>query len=348
MPSFTENLFDKLRMYLPTERSSTNMSQATTILQTISLDAAGLVALADLNTIAKRTALTGTSKFLDALVLAPGLHRQQNSPELNKGEFPACAALTSGYVFRVENPATVLFLQKVGKTGCLTTLKVSKKKTGWRWTSTLGGTMAYIGTVFLSLAVLSCVVVLRDWWGVAVLGLLILCRLLNVIVIRQRSVPGWFGAKEPGVKGDVLVLLSQDRWIRLQGDVDDLKAATSGQWLQEPTFFQSSMVAFATLLVYLDAALAGNASQTSKLLLLILLFGSVALLGIANECTQVLQMHGRVVEVVGLPKAYPRRLALAEELILETGRKDWAVRLGMVQPDHNIESEKKLDGIATM
>ncbi|WQF82906.1 hypothetical protein CDEST_07920 [Colletotrichum destructivum] len=43
----------------------------------LSLSAAGLVALADLHTVANRTALKGTSSWLDALVLAPGLHYQQ-------------------------------------------------------------------------------------------------------------------------------------------------------------------------------------------------------------------------------------------------------------------------------
>ncbi|GKT96349.1 hypothetical protein Ct61P_14199 [Colletotrichum tofieldiae] len=43
----------------------------------LSLSTAGLVALADLQAIANRTALTGTSSWLDALVLAPGLHYQQ-------------------------------------------------------------------------------------------------------------------------------------------------------------------------------------------------------------------------------------------------------------------------------
>ncbi|TQN64501.1 hypothetical protein CSHISOI_10923 [Colletotrichum shisoi] len=43
----------------------------------LSLSAAGLVALADLRTVANRTALKGTSSWLDALVLAPGLHYQQ-------------------------------------------------------------------------------------------------------------------------------------------------------------------------------------------------------------------------------------------------------------------------------
>ena len=56
-------------------------------LPNISLDAAGLLALADLSTIADRTALTGGASFLDALVLCPGIHRQQTATELNKGEY---------------------------------------------------------------------------------------------------------------------------------------------------------------------------------------------------------------------------------------------------------------------
>lgn len=91
----------------------------------LSLDAAGLVALADLTTVARRTALTGSSSFFDPLVLCPGLHKQEDASSLNQGEYPACAALTSGYVFRVENAATVLYLQQIGKTGHLTTLSVS-------------------------------------------------------------------------------------------------------------------------------------------------------------------------------------------------------------------------------
>lgn len=326
----------------------------------VSLDAAGLVALADLSTIARRTALTGNSSLLDIFVLAPGLHRQQNAPDLNGGEYPACAAMTSGYVFRVENPATVLYLQKVGRTGHLTTLKVSGARNQSWWKRLAASfydtersrpvaTLAYATAVFLTLAMLFFLVfVWRDWWGFGVINILILSRALNVFVVRCRSRPGWFGAPEPGIQSDLLVLLSQDRWIRLQGLTDDIKAVTSGQWLQEPTFFQSSLVALATLLVYLDAALAGNAQQMSKLCLLFLLFGSVALLGIANETTDVLKMHGRLIEVVKSPKRYARRLHLAEELIRETGRKDWAIRLGMIQPDYEVKTEKDLDGPPTM
>jgi hypothetical protein len=41
-------------------------------------------------------------------------------------------------------------------------------------------------------------------------------------------------------------------------------------------------------------------------------------------------MHGRVVEVVGLPKKYERRRIFADELIKEMGRDDWAVQMGMI------------------
>lgn len=43
----------------------------------MSLSASGLLLLADLSTIARRTVITGTSTWFDAFVLAPGLHQQQ-------------------------------------------------------------------------------------------------------------------------------------------------------------------------------------------------------------------------------------------------------------------------------
>lgn len=246
----------------------------------ISLDAAGLVALADLSTVARRTELTGTSSILDTLVLCPGLYKQQDAPELNNGEYPACAAMTSGFVFRVENPATVLFLQKVGRTGCLTTLKVTgspqsvvttienekdRKAAGesggistlcsltrscLHYLYDLRGAsipspFAYLLAISMTITVLLLCILLDDWWAVATLSMLILARLLNVLIVRRRAGEGgWKGALEPGAKGDLLILLSQDRWIRLRGAVDDLKAVTSGQWLREPSFAESALVAF--------------------------------------------------------------------------------------------------------
>lgn len=50
----------------------------------LSLSAGGLIALADLHTIAKRTVIKGGSSWLDALVLAPGLHYQQAADALDR------------------------------------------------------------------------------------------------------------------------------------------------------------------------------------------------------------------------------------------------------------------------
>ena len=299
----------------------------------MSLDATGLIALADLTTVAKHTALNGTASFLDLLVLCPGIHRQQYATDLNGGELPPTAALTSGYVFRVENQATVFYLQKVGVPGHLVTLRVEEtRRPGFNdigKAATLAS-LLYIAPVALTLTALVFVILMEDWWALAVLLTLILARALNAIVVKRRSVTGWKGVKEPGVDGDLLILLSQDRWIRLQGPVDALKAVTAGQWLRDTTFWESSLTAIATLLIYINAAVTTNASQAGEITILALLLLSVGLVAISNELQESLCMHGCRVHVDGVPKKYARRLDLADELIKYTGRDDWAVRLGMI------------------
>ncbi len=326
----------------------------------MSLDAAGLVALAELTTIGQRTALTGTGALLDTLVLCPSIQRQQAATELNGGEYPAVAALTSGYVFRVENPATVTYLQKISRTGHLTTLSVtnfSKKQTRIAQllsifytfeNSTLMSAIAYLTAALLTLVILMFFVISEDWWGLFVIFLLIFARFCNTVIIRRRSRVGWKGASEPGVRGDLLILLSQDRWVRMRGAVDGLKTVTSGQWLHEMTFVESSVAAFATLLVYLDAALASNLKQSGKVLLLVLLIGSAGLLAIANVRTDKLQMHGNIVKLDGPRKKYGRRRDMADELIKETGREDWAIRLGLIVPPIDEAAKSKLEVPATM
>ncbi len=81
-----------------------------TISSPTTLEAAGFIALVDLPAVTQRTALVGVACFLDVLVLVPGIHKQQCADEINRGEFPTTGAMTSGYVFRVENPATVSYL----------------------------------------------------------------------------------------------------------------------------------------------------------------------------------------------------------------------------------------------
>ncbi|KAF2806087.1 uncharacterized protein BDZ99DRAFT_510967 [Mytilinidion resinicola] len=294
------------------------------------LSATGLIALADLSTLSQRTALTGTSTLLDCLVLAPGIHRQQTASALNGGEYPAVAAMTSGYVFRVENPATSVFRRFVSALICTENTKLSTY-------------LAYVATVSATLATLAFVVLSEDHWGVLVMSLLILCRFVNTTIIRRRSAPGWFGVPEAGVDGDLLVLLSQDRWVRIRGAVDDLKAVTSGQWLRDPTTRESYATASATLLLYATAVLTSNVSDIGKILVLGLLVGSVGVMALFNTRTEVLQMHGRLLKVDGERRVYKRRLEMAEELIKEVGREDWAIRLGMIN-----RPAKESEGMPTM
>jgi hypothetical protein len=309
----------------------------------VSLDAAGLVALADLSTVAKRTALTGNAVWLDMFIICPGLHRQQSATELNLGEYPAAGALTTGYVFRIENPATVLFLQKISQTGTLTHVEVSNwdnKSKLWRrlvssifvfqTASTISAT-AYLLAATTTAVALVLFGLAHEVWGVGVLCMLILARLINTWVVRKRCVPGWHGEKEPGVKSDLLILLSQDRWIRMKGPVDDVKAVTSGQWLREQSFLESSLSAAATVLVYLNAALASNVNNAGKILLVVQLLVSVGLLAIANEFTDALYMHGCKVRVTGEHQTYARRLDLAKALLKEADRKDWEMRAALSQ-----------------
>jgi hypothetical protein len=118
--------------------------------------------------------------------------------------------------------------------------------------------------------------------------------------------------------------------MRLLGAVDDLKAVTSGEWLAPADFMEETITALSTVLVYLDAALATNTTFFGQVMLLALLIVSNGLLAISNKLNKSLHMYGRNLQVDKLPQRYNRRLDLAEDLIRQSGRRDWAVRLGMV------------------
>lgn len=304
----------------------------------VSLDAAGLVALADLKSIVYRTALTGSASFLDVFFLAPGMHCQRDASEVSGGEHPAAGAMTTGYVFRIENQATVSYMQSVGKTGHLTTIHVSSpvsRTFGLLFFSLLRSDffagILYLTGIALTVVTIVLLSVIHDWWGLGVTCMLLLARLLNVIVIKLRTEGGWKGAPEPGVEGDLLILLSQDRWIRMRGMVDDIKFVTAGQWLREEETLESFVVSSATLLVYGAAALTGNASTVGSLMVAALLLISAAVLGLCNATTKNLRMFDRVVSVDGNPKKYERRLQMARELVMEKRREDWALSMGLIK-----------------
>lgn len=86
----------------------------------VEISAAGLLALADLSTIAQRTRISGAS-WLDALLLAPGLHYQQAADAV-LSELPSpynavesVDGKTSTY--NIANTATLHYLERVGKAG---------------------------------------------------------------------------------------------------------------------------------------------------------------------------------------------------------------------------------------
>ncbi|KAK0222390.1 hypothetical protein IW262DRAFT_978020 [Armillaria fumosa] len=301
----------------------------------VSLQAAGLIALADLPPVTVRTALSGTASYSDALVLAPSMHQQQTVSEINRGEFPITGAMTTGYIFRIENPATVYYLQSIGVTGHLVTARVSPPTqksllSSFNLDST---TLLYSVCQVLTLVVAVSLARIRDWWALGVLGGFVVSRLINVIVIKRRDERGWKGQEEPGINGDLFILLCHDRWVRLRGRVDDLKAVTSGQWLRDLTPMESVAVTCATMLVYVSVVLAFNASPVGSFLIGFLLLSTAALLTLCNSLTECLQMCDRVIQRVEEPKKYERRLTLARALIAEMGgRDDWAIGMGLVPP----------------
>ncbi|KAI1500647.1 hypothetical protein F5X99DRAFT_231602 [Biscogniauxia marginata] len=94
------------------------------------LSPAGLIALADLGTIAQRTRIVGGSSWLDALLLAPGLHYQQAADAVRDGDGDWSASgggggggsgyhaveLTAGKMstYNIVNTATLRYLERVG------------------------------------------------------------------------------------------------------------------------------------------------------------------------------------------------------------------------------------------
>ena len=250
----------------------------------------------------------------------------------------------------MENPATVHFLRRVGRTGCLTNLKVSAQASPSRFLPTRDEALASLGyyaTIGCSVFAAQKLYALDDIWGLFFISNLILVRLINFVVLRRRSQPGWFGAPEPGVQGDLFSLLSQDRWVRIRGPVDDLKALTSGTWLSEPTTLETFFGAVAKLLIYANVAVAGHATDAGVLIIVSMLLLNGGLLAFDNLRIQRLSMYGRTMEAVGEPKRYFRRRDLAEQLIKESGRDDWAVAMGLIVKDR-ASMEKNEGGRVTM
>jgi hypothetical protein len=87
-----------LSRLIPSYQWPSIVPRLSSLLVNTSWPLAALILLADWDVVAERAALTGGSSSLDALVVCPGLHRGEKALGLAHGEFPACAAMSSGYV----------------------------------------------------------------------------------------------------------------------------------------------------------------------------------------------------------------------------------------------------------
>ncbi|KAJ9651863.1 hypothetical protein H2201_009253 [Coniosporium apollinis] len=75
---------------------------------------------------------------------------------------------------------------------------------------------------------------------------------------------------------------------------------------------------------------------------------SAEYLAVANVRTEELQIYGNIIKVDGSRRRYRRRLEMADQLIKETGRDDWAARLGMIVPKVEDAAKAEYQGTVTM
>ncbi|KAI0174317.1 hypothetical protein BJ166DRAFT_144514 [Pestalotiopsis sp. NC0098] len=300
------------------------------------LSASGLLALADLSTIAQRTAIAGGSSWLDALLLAPGLHYQQAADALEKetsggGSRYDAVELVQGRMstYNISNPATIRYLQKVGRQGELVTVDVGmlpqrqyfrragrgprrgQRATIWRDTgSDLGwfSHVLYLASPVLTVTAIVFLVLLREWYGVGFLFALMLSRVLNIWVIKQRAAPPAPLPPDPDVSHmltQYLVDLGNGRSVRLRGMADDLQAITTSSWLRAKTHADGYLEAAAKLIVFVVAALSGNMSQAGGIIFMGLLLVTAGLLGLSNAHAKTFTMHGRLAAPTSERLPYP-------------------------------------------
>lgn len=229
----------------------------------------------------------------------------------------------------------------------------------WWWSTILTRhTLLYLPPAFLLSRILTTANL--DTYCVSALCILLLSRVLSIFTLRAKTSSSWHGESEPGVQGDLLILLSEDRWIRMRGLVDDLKAVTSGSWLSAtpPRYYCRSLVYdfldwTSRLLVYVASIVLANAPDADKILVVTYAVLSHAALALYNTApaAQSLNMNGRQVNVPFHPNSvqrYSRRLAMARELIKEMGRSDFALKLGMINVDEVDSTGRLKDEIVTM
>ncbi|TGJ81162.1 hypothetical protein E0Z10_g7612 [Xylaria hypoxylon] len=306
-----------------------NWSQ--TPIPNVDISAAGLLALADLSTIAQRTRISGAS-WLDALLLAPGLHYQQAADAVLSelpSPFNAIESVdgkTSTY--NIANTATLQYLERVGRAGQRIVVDVGtvpqrsylpygddrrkRRSVGQRgiiWRDQEAGIgwisqVLYLASPVLTVTAFVFMVLLREWWGVAALLGLMLSRIFNIWIIKQRTnwprkpkplpSPPESNSDNPDSLTEYVVDLGRGRVVLLRGLASDLQAITTTSWLRDQTHVEGYLEAAAKLTVYLVAAFSGNLSQIGSIIFLGLLLITAGLLGLSNAHAKAFSMHGRL------------------------------------------------------
>ncbi|KAJ0123575.1 hypothetical protein J7T55_012040 [Diaporthe amygdali] len=329
--------------YITTNNNATHTlihGWTSTPIHNFSLSAAGLLVLADLNTIAQRTSLRGGSSWLDSLLLAPGLHYQQAADELAHGDSKILSAVEirpdgKPVSHQIVNQAVVNYVLRTAKEGETVVLDVGEipvKSRSWRtgrngrggqrasvyaggwggggrvdlpdlgWTAHL----LYLASPLLTCVAIVLIILVGDWWALAMMGALMLSRILNIFVIKQRSrpkpkiLPPPF-SQPPAFAPEVAhitqytININPVTTVILRGLSTDLQALTTTVWLRPKTHAEGYLEAIAKVLVYLVAACSGNATQAGNLVLLVLLLVSGGLLALSNAQVRGLRSGGRVV-----------------------------------------------------
>ncbi|KAM5348974.1 hypothetical protein ACJ41O_008797 [Fusarium nematophilum] len=303
-------------------------SWTTTPIPGLSLTASGLLALADLRTISRRTALVGGASWIDALVLAPGLHYQQAFDNLDREAPIHLVALPvqafTGVRYAVKNAVTANYLMNLcGQAPGVVTLDVgmvmpwnvaktlrkmiTKRKIeeddedddheDWHslpdvdWISHL----LYLVSPILTVSSLTFVILFEDWWGLSILLMLILSRILNIWAIKHRTNPPVDIPSHDHRLTEYTIDLGGGHTVRLRGPDADLQALVTHAWLRAQSRIDGYLEAAAKLLVYLSAALGGNMTQAGAMVLVGLLIASAALLGLSNAHARGFRMNGRIV-----------------------------------------------------
>ncbi|PBK92139.1 hypothetical protein ARMGADRAFT_967472 [Armillaria gallica] len=259
--------------------------------------------------------------FIDAFSLSFDIHGPQHPSSIYPCDIsvPGATRVGDEPPSRIENPATSRFLQTIGRSGYIINAKVSLSPSPYPHLSPLNrhlnslfvarvlAMLLYILSPTLTVTAAVFLGCIQDLWALGLLMTFVNARMINLAVARRRRIQDLSG--EPGGEYDLLIRLSQDRWIRLRGAEVDLRIVVACQGLRSRSSLEGFAVSFGTISVYLAVALSPNISPAGSLVIICLVFCSSIFMALRNSLTPCLQTLNRVVRVEGEPTRYEERIS---------------------------------------